>query len=70
MKFHIYCNGDMSVNIPGCHTTLDWPELDNSDPEYTTFVKDTLKIAFIKIFDDRHTVVMTDEEFEKYTKED
>jgi hypothetical protein len=54
---------------------LDWPALKLGDPEkmgevdteYVSFVKETLHKAFVQIFDDKSTIVMTGEEFEKYT---
>jgi hypothetical protein len=73
VKFHIWCTGDSSVGIPGAACVLDWPELeenssDKERTEYIKFVKDTLQTTFKDIFDDRHTTVMTDKEFEEYTK--
>lgn len=78
MKFHIWCNGSPGVGIPGCQAVLDWSELeedknwrnDQEKAEYIKFVKKQLKTSFITIFDDPNTFVMTEEEFNLFTKED
>jgi hypothetical protein len=74
MKFHIWCRGDRTVGDYGSSVEVDWPELsedpnDQERTEYIISVKENLKESFVKIFDDKNTLVMTDKEFEEYTKD-
>lgn len=75
MKFHVWCKGDWSVGIPGDGVVIDWPTLsenpnDKEGTEYISFVKDNLRQCFADIFDDKDTYVMTDKEYDEFTKED
>lgn len=72
MKFHIWSPGSQGVGIPGRQVVVDWCELSESelDREEMDFIKRKLRWAFIDIFDDKNTRVMTDKEYEDYTRED
>lgn len=62
-SFHIASSGEPAAGIGSYSATVDFP-IDDPEPEYVNFVRGVLREAFLKIWDQRNVLVLTDIECE------
>jgi hypothetical protein len=60
MKFHITAAGDRTVGDGDHYALVDIPYLNESDVVYVESTKESLREAFVTIFDNRNVFVQTD----------
>ncbi len=68
--WHISVPGEFAAGIWPSSATVEFPMPDKDDKEYVELVRDALKEAFVKIWDDKRVSVVTDLELAKREKVD